>query len=121
MGLFLLHSLNCAVTISNTNSSKETLIACNGMTKKALNKSKYCTFRIPTNHSYHHRHPVQEATLAYWTKCYLEQLWDFQLRNENYLDKEDHDEIDRKLHACNELMKVLRVSLSSNEVYGPAL
>ena len=113
MGLFLLHSLNCAVTISDSNPLKEI--------RKALNKPTYRTFRIPTNHSYHHRHPVQEATLAYWTKCYLEQLWDFQLRNENHLDKADHDEIDRKLHACNELMKVLRISLSSNEVYGPAL
>jgi len=118
MGLFLLHSLNRAVTIPDT--ITDHLKACNGMTGKTL--SKYATWRIASvEPSVHFRHPVQEATLAYWTKCYIEQLWDFQLRNENHLDKEEDDEITRKLNACYELMKVLRVTLSNNEVYGPAL
>jgi hypothetical protein len=118
MGLFLLHSLNCAMSDLDTHIND--LISCNGASLRT-GKSKYSTFRIPRNHSYHFRHPVQEATLAYWTKCYIEQLWDFQLRNENHLDKEEDDEITRKLNACYELMKVLRVTLSNNEVYGPAL
>ena len=118
MGLFLLHSLNCAVTIPDT--IKDHLLACNGMTKKKL--SKYATWRIASvEPSVHFRHQVQEATLAYWVKCYLEQLSDCQIRNCNYLNQEEEDEINRKLHACHELMKVLRVSLHNNEVYGPAL